>query len=96
MIRYLKQGASEEEKFAADRKVRQTVEAILDDVMRRGDAAVRELSAKFDKWEPKDFRLSPAEIQSLIDTPAGAGDRGHQIRPDADPPLRRGAARRTA
>ena len=68
MIRYLKHGASEEEKFAADRKVRQTVEAILDDVMRRGDAAVRELSAKFDKWEPKDFRLSPAEIQALIDS----------------------------
>ncbi len=68
MIRYLKRGASEAEKFAADRKVRQTVEAILDDVVQRGDAAVRELSAKFDKWEPKDFRLSPAEIQALIDS----------------------------
>ena len=39
MIRYLKCGASEEEKFEADRRVRQTVEAILDDVVRRGDAA---------------------------------------------------------
>ena len=68
MIRHLKRGASEEEKFAADRKVRQTVEAILDDVIARGDAAVRELSAKFDKWEPKNFRLSPAEIQALIDS----------------------------
>ncbi len=68
MIRYLKRGVTEEEKFAADRKVRQTVEAILDDVIARGDAAVRELSAKFDKWEPKDFRLSPAEIQALIDS----------------------------
>ena len=48
--------------------MRQTVEAILDDIMRRGDAAVRELSAKFDKWEPKDFRLSAAEIQALIDS----------------------------
>ena len=68
MIRHLKRGASEEEMFAADRKVRQTVEAILDDVVQRGDAAVRELSAKFDKWEPKDFRLSPAEIDALIDS----------------------------
>jgi sulfopropanediol 3-dehydrogenase len=68
MIRYLKRGVTDEEKFAADRKVRQTVEAILDDVIARGDAAVRELSAKFDKWEPKDFRLSPAEIQALIDS----------------------------
>jgi sulfopropanediol 3-dehydrogenase len=68
MIRYLKQGASDAEKFEADRKVRQTVEAILDDIMRRGDAAVRELSAKFDNWEPESFRLTPAEIQHLIDS----------------------------
>jgi sulfopropanediol 3-dehydrogenase len=67
MIRYLKQGASDADKFAADRTVRQTVEGILDDIMQRGDAAVRELSAKFDKWEPKEFRLSEAEIQALID-----------------------------
>ena len=31
-------------------------------------SAVRELSVKFDKWEPKDFRLSAAEIQALIDS----------------------------
>jgi sulfopropanediol 3-dehydrogenase len=68
MIRYLKRGATDEEKSEADRKVRQTVEAILDDVVRRGDAAVRELSVKFDKWEPKNFRLSSAEIQALIDS----------------------------
>ena len=68
MIRHLKTGASESEKLEADRKVRQTVEAILDDIAARGDAAVRELSAKFDKWQPESFRLSPAEIQSLIDS----------------------------
>jgi sulfopropanediol 3-dehydrogenase len=68
MIRTLKRGATEEEKFAADRQVRQTVEAILDDIMRRGDAAVRELSVKFDNWEPKDFRLSAVEVQALIDS----------------------------
>ncbi len=68
MIRNLKRGATDAEKFEADRKVRQTVEAILDDVIRRGDAAVRELSAKFDKWEPKSFRLSAGEIQALIDS----------------------------
>ncbi|MBV9250279.1 MAG: histidinol dehydrogenase [Acetobacteraceae bacterium] len=66
MIRYLKQGASEAEKTEADRKVRQTVEAILDDIAARGDAAVRELSAKFDKWQPQSFRLSAAEIEKLI------------------------------
>src|ERR1700744_2553214 len=68
MIRNLKRGATDEEKVEADRKGRQTVEAILDDVIRRGDAAVRELSVKFDKWEPKDLRLSAREIQALIDS----------------------------
>ena len=66
MIRILKHGKSEAENFAADRQVRQTVEAILDDIMTRGDLAVRELSAKFDKWEPRDFRLSRQQIDTLI------------------------------
>ena len=66
MIRYLKKGATEAETAEADRKVRQTVEGILDDVGRRGDAAVRELSAKFDNWSPESFRLSGDEIQALI------------------------------
>src|SRR5580698_8790953 len=68
MIRVLKHGASEAEKTEADRRVRQTVETILDDIAARGDLAVRELSAKFDKWEPDSFRLSSAEIHDLIAT----------------------------
>ncbi len=68
MIRILKHGATEAEKTEADRKVRQTVEAILDDIAARGDAAVRELSAKFDKWQPESFRLSDSQIQALIDS----------------------------
>jgi sulfopropanediol 3-dehydrogenase len=68
MIRILKRGASDAEKTEADRKVRQTVEAILDDIAARGDTAVRELSAKFDKWEPDSFRLTDAEIKHLIAT----------------------------
>ncbi|HET6233619.1 MAG TPA: histidinol dehydrogenase [Acetobacteraceae bacterium] len=66
MIRILKHGKSEAEKFAADRQVRQTVEGILDDIMARGDVAVRELSEKFDKWAPADFRLSREQIDTLI------------------------------
>jgi sulfopropanediol 3-dehydrogenase len=68
MIRILKRGATDAEKTEADRKVRQTVEAILDDIAARGDTAVRELSAKFDKWEPASFRLTDAEIEHLIAT----------------------------
>ncbi|WBV42371.1 histidinol dehydrogenase [Pseudoroseomonas cervicalis] len=68
MIRYLKKGAEAAETAEYDRKVRQTVEGILADVEARGDAAVRELSEKFDKWTPESFRLSEAEIQALIDS----------------------------
>jgi sulfopropanediol 3-dehydrogenase len=66
MIQVLKHGATEAEKTEADRKVRQTVEAILEDITARGDAAVRDLSAKFDKWSPAAFLLRPDDIQSLI------------------------------
>src|SRR5256885_591058 len=47
-----------------DRKVRQTVEDILDDVRKRGDAAVREYSEKFDKWAPK--RLSQSDLEKIV------------------------------
>ncbi len=66
MIRVVKPGLSDAEKFAADRAVRETVEHILDDIAARGDVAVRELSTKFDHWAPKEFRLSQAEIDALI------------------------------
>ena len=66
MIRYLKKGADAEATAEADRKVRETVEALLADVAARGDAAVRELSQKFDKWAPASFRLTKAEIDGLI------------------------------
>ncbi|MDJ0388611.1 histidinol dehydrogenase [Roseomonas sp. E05] len=68
MIRYLKKGAEAAETAEYDRKVRQTVEGILADVEARGDAAVRELSEKFDKWTPESFRLSQEQIQALIDS----------------------------
>lgn len=32
----------------------------------RGDAAVRELSQKFDKWSPESFRLSPTQIEEVM------------------------------
>ena len=51
---------------AADAKVRETVESILAQVDERKDAAIRELSEKFDKWSPKDFHLSPSEVERAI------------------------------
>ncbi len=49
-IKYLKHGRSAEETSHDDAKVRDTVTEILADVAKRGDAAVRELSKKFDNW----------------------------------------------
>ena len=66
MIRYLKKGATEEQVAEADRKVRETVEAIITDVGHGGDDAVRGLSARLDGWEPASFRLGRAEIDALI------------------------------
>ncbi len=68
MIRIIKFGATEEAKSEADRKTRQTVEAILEDIQARGDTAVRELSIRFDKWDPPSFRLRPDEIDSLVNS----------------------------
>ncbi|WP_218598237.1 histidinol dehydrogenase [Polaribacter sp. NJDZ03] len=65
-IRYIKKGMAAEESAADQLKTRKIVESILSDVENRGDEAVRELSAKFDKWSPAAFRLSKDEIQEII------------------------------
>ncbi len=66
MARYLKRSRSAELRAEDDSKVRATVETILADIEKRGDAAVRELSIKFDSWDRKDFRLSDAEIEGCL------------------------------
>ena len=66
MAQYLKQRIAQDVTDALDQKVRQTVESILDDVKKRGDSAVRELSEKFDKWSPPSFKLSQAEIDAIL------------------------------
>src|SRR5437667_7367568 len=66
MPRYIKTAALAGQQDEADAKTRATVEAIIADVKARGDAAVRELSERFDKWSPPSFRLSDDEIRALI------------------------------
>jgi sulfopropanediol 3-dehydrogenase len=66
MPKWLKRGMDAGAIEDADTKVRQTVESILGEVKAKGDAAIRDLSKRFDKWEPKDFRLTPAEIEAAI------------------------------
>jgi len=66
MAIFLKRRIDQTVTDAIDVKVRHTVESILDDVKQRGDAAVRELSAKFDNWSPPGFRLSQSDIEAIM------------------------------
>lgn len=66
MATYLKTGKTVEERADADQKVRTTVENILEDVGKRGDAAIRELSEKFDNWSPQSFFLTDEEIADAM------------------------------
>jgi sulfopropanediol 3-dehydrogenase len=51
---------------AADAQVRATVEQILADIEARGEAAVRDLSGKYDNWSPASFKLTAQEIERAI------------------------------
>jgi sulfopropanediol 3-dehydrogenase len=66
LAQIIKQGISAAAAEAADRRIQQTVETILADVAARGDAAVRELSQKFDKWSPPAFRLRHDDIAAIV------------------------------
>jgi sulfopropanediol 3-dehydrogenase len=63
---WLKQGKPESERAAEDAQTRATVESVLADIAARGDAAVRDLSAKFDRYSPPAFRLTPSEIDAAM------------------------------
>src|SRR5277367_2404632 len=66
MARHIKTATLAGTQEDADAKVRGTVESIIADVAKRGDAAVRDLSERFDKWSPPSFRLSADEIHALV------------------------------
>ena len=66
MATYIKRGKDADAKADEDLKVRRAVEGIIADVQARGDAAVRDLSVKFDNWSPGNFRLDQAQIDALI------------------------------
>jgi sulfopropanediol 3-dehydrogenase len=66
MAKWLKQAISKQDKEEAQQQVRETVEKLLADIETRGDTAVRELSKRFDNWEPEEFKLSEEQIQDCI------------------------------
>ncbi|WP_370161330.1 histidinol dehydrogenase [Limimaricola soesokkakensis] len=63
---YLKRGLPEAERAEDDAKTRKIVASTLREIETRGDAAVRELSEKYDGYTPDSFRLDQKQIDALI------------------------------
>ena len=63
---HLKAARPESERLEDDARVRSTVEGVLADIGARGDAAVRELSERFDGYAPVTFRLTASEIEAAL------------------------------
>jgi sulfopropanediol 3-dehydrogenase len=66
MARHLKTGRMPDQASADTKKVRDIVTGIIEGIEAGGDAALREISEKFDKWNPASFRLSPQEIEDCL------------------------------
>jgi sulfopropanediol 3-dehydrogenase len=66
MAKVLKRGRPVELKVAESRKLREIVAGIIEGIEARGDAALREYSAKFDNWSPDSFRLSEQDIEACL------------------------------
>ena len=66
MAEWLKRGADADQRGRQDAAVRETVERTLADIEARGDAAVRDLSIKFDRWDRESYRLTQDEIDGCI------------------------------
>jgi sulfopropanediol 3-dehydrogenase len=66
MKKILKEAIGLFEADSNDRKVRDVVEGLIDEVRVGGDNAVREISVRFDKWSPESFKLSKVEIEGII------------------------------
>ncbi|MEC4256466.1 histidinol dehydrogenase [Escherichia coli] len=63
-IEYIKRPQGQD--VQADQTFSKTVQTIIEQVRERGDAALRDYSAKFDKTTPDNFEVSPNEIASAL------------------------------
>jgi len=66
MIRVLKSGISADAAEEIDTEVRTTVEGIIAEIKTRGDAAVRDLSERFDSYSPASFQLTDEEVEACV------------------------------
>ena len=65
-IEFLKRSKPDSEKAEDDAKVKAVVETTLADIAAHGDTAVRDLSQKFDNYQPERFRLTKSEIEAAM------------------------------
>jgi len=63
---FLKSATTQPTGEADTRQVRRVVEEMIAVISSRGDDALHEYSAKFDKWNPTQFRLSQEQIDACI------------------------------
>ena len=67
MAIFLKTGTSDAEKAEENSSIKSIVETALSEIEKFGDAAVIQLSKKFDGWAPETFRLTQKEIDTCFD-----------------------------
>jgi sulfopropanediol 3-dehydrogenase len=65
---YLKQAVPAAQVASNLAGVKETVTSVIAGIRERGDAAVREYSAKFDNWSPGSFLLSAAQVEDIVAT----------------------------
>ena len=66
MSYYLKSSTTQPSGEADVKQVRRVVEEMIADISERKDAALHAYSAKFDKWDPKQFRLTQEQIDACL------------------------------
>ena len=66
MVTQLKSARTTSFADTTQEEVRERVQGIIADIRQGGDAAVREYSATFDRWQPAAFRLSADEVGQII------------------------------
>ena len=66
MAKTLKYGLNLDQRAEDRKKVREAVADIIESIGARGEVAVRELSERFDQWNPPSFRLTDGEVEACL------------------------------
>lgn len=66
MLKYIKQSNPKSTITEDKQSIEKTVSSILKDIRENGHKAVENYSKKFDKWQPKTFKLSKKDIENSI------------------------------